>query len=92
MIFCLLGGDTFKAAYYSRIEAPIQLILCACFQITVDVLILWQFWLYRKDHSAAAESLEVQRLQKVATEASENMGRDSLPTGHEEPLQILTGE
>ena len=41
-------GDFYKLLYYISIEGPIQLICCSIFQLSVDVGIISQFWIYRK--------------------------------------------
>ena len=96
MILCWFGGDIFKAAYYARIDAPIQLILCAGLQISLDVLILWQFWLY-KNNRAGSDNIETQRLQKgkelaAVTQGSDNNVNANPLSGHEEPLHVMSGE
>ena len=42
-------GDFYKLMYYLSIDGPIQLICCSVFQISVDVGIMSQFWLYRNN-------------------------------------------
>ena len=42
-------GDFYKLMYYISIEGPVQLICCSVFQLSVDIVIMSQFWLYRKN-------------------------------------------
>lgn len=42
-------GDFYKFMYYISIEGPTQLICCSVFQLSVDVGIMSQFWIYRKN-------------------------------------------
>jgi len=85
MILCWLGGDTFKAAFYSEIKAPIQLILCASFQISIDVLIMWQFWLYKKD--IPRQDIAEEKKLKKEGEMREFDTITKETTTNEEPLQ-----
>lgn len=48
MILCWFAGDAFKTLYYVLDKAPIQLVVCALFQLVVDCLILMQIWFYNK--------------------------------------------
>ena len=41
-------GDFYKFIYYIGIDGPVQLICCSIFQLSVDVGIMSQFWIYRK--------------------------------------------
>lgn len=61
LILMWLVGDVYKMSYYQTTAAPVQLLMCACFQVTVDVSIISQFWLYRK---------ETARLRKEAKRAA----------------------
>ncbi len=87
MIMLWLAGDLMKTAFYSKISAPVQLMVCACFQILLDVLILWQFSLYRPKpalHVPATDD-EAKRLSKVSEELS-----SARELGHDEPLKSIT--
>lgn len=48
LIFCWFAGDAFKTYYYFYRDVPLQLSICAVFQLSVDVLILIQFLYYTK--------------------------------------------
>jgi len=46
-----LFGELYKLSYYSAQAAPIQLFACAGFQVTMDLAILSQFWIYRAENA-----------------------------------------
>ncbi len=48
LVLCWFVGDTFKTYYYFFREVPLQLSVCALFQLSVDVLILLQVLYYCK--------------------------------------------
>lgn len=45
-------GDIFKTSYFLLREAPIQFWMCGTIQVTVDVLILLQVYLYKNNTEA----------------------------------------
>lgn len=47
LIFGWLCGDIFKVSYYCSRDTPIQLIVCAIFQLSTDFVVVWQVWYYR---------------------------------------------
>lgn len=47
MIFMWLSGDLFKVTYFFFRDTPIQLILCAIFQLTTDIILTSQIIYYR---------------------------------------------
>jgi hypothetical protein len=52
LIFIWLGGDLYKLSYYVANQSPFALRACASFQIFMDLCILAQFGLYRKNTEA----------------------------------------
>ena len=40
-------GDLAKTIYFVYYEQPLQFVLCGCVQLTVDVIILGQLFVYR---------------------------------------------
>ena len=49
LIFIWLAGDLYKLSYYMANASPIALQACAAFQIFMDLCILAQFVIYRKN-------------------------------------------
>ena len=49
LIFIWLAGDLYKLSYYVGNQSPFALRACASFQIFMDLCILAQFGLYRKN-------------------------------------------
>jgi hypothetical protein len=47
LIFFWLSGDTFKVGYFFCRDTPIQLIICAIFQLTTDIILTIQIIYYR---------------------------------------------
>ena len=47
LIFFWLSGDTFKVGYFFCRDTPIQLIICAIFQLTADIILTIQIIYYR---------------------------------------------
>ncbi|KAH8926223.1 hypothetical protein BT69DRAFT_1311854 [Atractiella rhizophila] len=43
------GGDSFKLLYFLLKKAPVQFIACGAFQLSVDILIVGQAFLYRNN-------------------------------------------
>ena len=48
LIFGWLCGDIFKVYYYCRRNTPIQLIICAIFQLSTDFVVVYQIWYYKQ--------------------------------------------
>lgn len=48
MVILWLVGDVLKLIYYIIADQPIQFIICAIVQITVEIAILLQFCIYAK--------------------------------------------
>lgn len=40
-------GDTFKLAYFAASHVPVQFLVCAIVQLTVDAVIFWQIFVYQ---------------------------------------------
>ncbi|XP_063376439.1 solute carrier family 66 member 2 isoform X2 [Cydia fagiglandana] len=53
MVIMWTCGDVFKTAYFVMREAPTQFWVCGSLQVALDVVILFQVWLYRRDTAAA---------------------------------------
>ncbi|XP_053601530.1 solute carrier family 66 member 2 isoform X2 [Plodia interpunctella] len=53
MVIMWTCGDIFKTVYFILREAPTQFWVCGALQVTLDVVILFQVWLYRHNTAAA---------------------------------------
>ncbi|CAG9784290.1 unnamed protein product [Diatraea saccharalis] len=53
MVVMWTCGDIFKTAYFVLREAPTQFWVCGSLQVTLDIVILFQVWLYRHNTAAA---------------------------------------
>ncbi|XP_026325955.1 PQ-loop repeat-containing protein 1 isoform X2 [Hyposmocoma kahamanoa] len=53
MVVMWTCGDVFKTAYFVLREAPTQFWVCGSMQVTLDIVILIQVWLYRHNTAAA---------------------------------------
>ncbi|XP_013168454.1 PREDICTED: PQ-loop repeat-containing protein 1 isoform X2 [Papilio xuthus] len=56
MVIMWTCGDIFKTAYFVIREAPTQFWVCGGLQVSLDIIILFQVWLYH-DKTAAARRL-----------------------------------
>ncbi|CAB3230831.1 unnamed protein product [Arctia plantaginis] len=56
MVVMWTCGDLFKTAYFVLRDAPPQFWVCGSLQVSLDIVILLQVWLYR-DNTAAARRL-----------------------------------
>ena len=55
MIYTWVGGDSFKVFYYAtRNNVPTYFLVCGCFQLSVDVLIMLQHVCLYGEHSTGA--------------------------------------
>ncbi|KAF7638779.1 hypothetical protein Mgra_00001859 [Meloidogyne graminicola] len=50
MVLMWLIGDVGKTIYFIVRASPAQFWICSCLQITIDVLILFQVWIYGRKH------------------------------------------
>ena len=57
MIWAL--GDSLKSGYYVAVNTPIQLVMSAFFQLLVDLLILFQFYLYNGKKARIEVEMEI---------------------------------
>ncbi|XP_072936853.1 solute carrier family 66 member 2 isoform X1 [Epargyreus clarus] len=53
MVIMWTCGDLFKTAYFVLRDAPTQFWICGGLQVTLDIVILIQVWLYRHNTAAA---------------------------------------
>ncbi|CAG4998437.1 unnamed protein product [Parnassius apollo] len=53
MVIMWTFGDMFKTAYFVIREAPTQFWVCGSLQVSLDIIILFQVWLYRRNTAAA---------------------------------------
>ncbi|CAH2104452.1 unnamed protein product [Euphydryas editha] len=53
MVIMWTCGDLFKTAYFVIREAPAQFWLCGSLQVLLDIIILFQVWMYRHNTAAA---------------------------------------
>lgn len=56
MVMFWLSGDTFKTGYFIVRQAPVQFWLCGALQVLVDILILSQVVIYRRQSSKSPRS------------------------------------
>ncbi|XP_043275170.1 solute carrier family 66 member 2 isoform X2 [Venturia canescens] len=49
MVMMWMVGDTFKTCYFIQRQAPLQFRICGALQVIIDVLILVQVYIYRKN-------------------------------------------
>lgn len=56
MIYGWTLGDVCKTAYFLSKGEPVQFVMCGVVQITVDLAILSQVYLYRKDDNFSLSS------------------------------------
>ena len=50
LIFGWLCGDIFKVSYYCSRNTPIQLIVCAIFQLSTDFIVIYQIYYYKQNY------------------------------------------
>lgn len=50
LIFGWLSGDIFKVSYYCSRNTPIQLIICAIFQLSTDFIVIYQIYYYNQQY------------------------------------------
>ena len=72
-----LGGDLYKLSYYMANLSPLALRACASFQIFMDLCILAQFALYRKNtkgntYDELPASMDAPKVDTNSTCASES--------------------
>lgn len=60
MIMSWFVGDMFKTIYFAIEDQPFQFLLCGAIQLTVDVLIIGQIWLYTKPATKKYDPLPTQ--------------------------------
>lgn len=51
MVVMWLSGDLFKTIYFILRHAPAQFVACGSVQVTIDILILFQVFWYRKTNA-----------------------------------------
>lgn len=61
LILTWFGGDFFKTIYYILEQQPVQFIMCGTVQLTVDILIILQFVVYRRN----IDSTEVKSDERI---------------------------
>ena len=67
LLICFwLSGDTFKVGYFFCRDTPIQLILCAIFQLTTDIILTSQILYYRYlNHKKNIEQNVVSKTEEI---------------------------
>jgi solute carrier family 66, member 2 len=73
LILIWLGGDLYKLSYYIAHASPLALQLCAAFQIFIDICILGQFALYRKNTKSPVKSLDNKTTSSSSNEAEKEL-------------------
>lgn len=62
-----LGGDSFKLLYFLLKQSPAQFTTCAVFQLSIDLCILAQSYLYRKKTEEDEDAMRVKAAAKRRT-------------------------
>ena len=79
LIVIWLCGDLYKFSYYAGTSSPAALVMCAFFQICMDVCILSQFWVYRdRTPAERPKAKNSSEDQTEESEAKEVKPRDSI--------------
>lgn len=66
LILTWFVGDLAKTIYFVFYEQPFQFVLCGCVQLTVDMIILIQLFIYRGNHlNEDIESIQVVEMAEV---------------------------
>lgn len=103
LVFCWFGGDAFKTYYYFFRDAPLQLSVCAVFQLSVDILILMQILYFgkikkilekkrsiNKEEPASAKKAKYKRAEEeISTDDDETPASKVQPPN---PSQKLSGK
>nr|CAD7437702.1 unnamed protein product [Timema bartmani] len=59
MVVMWMMGDTFKTAYFIFNDLPLQFWLCGCLQVFIDIIILFQVYLYRQNIGVRSKKQDV---------------------------------
>ena len=57
LIIGWLCGDIFKVSYYCSRNTPIQLIVCAIFQLSTDFIVIYQIYYYKQKYDENLDKL-----------------------------------
>ena len=56
-----LFGDIIKTFYFLRTFAPLQLVLCGIFQIIIDIVVIFQIFIYEQSVELPISNLEINK-------------------------------
>lgn len=74
MIYTWVIGDSIKTFYFVKTQSPFQLICCGIFQLTMDMVILLQIFLYSKGKT----SVETEQTKNTKKKIIEKKNDDDL--------------
>ena len=80
LVFGWICGDIFKVGYFFFRDTPIQLILCAIFQLTTDIILIMQIFYYRyikKNKNEINDENEFEPKSNNLSEIYDNLNSDS---------------
>jgi len=77
MIFCWFAGDIFKGLYYINKKAPMQLIVCAFFQLIIDILIMAQIYIYSKVQKTISNDEMIIKIKEFESKIAERTEENS---------------
>ena len=80
LVFGWICGDIFKVGYFVFRDTPIQLILCAIFQLTSDIILIGQIFYYRYIKKNKNEKYDKNKFDNKANnmiEIYDNLNSDS---------------
>ena len=80
LVFGWICGDIFKIGYFFSRDTPIQLILCAIFQLTSDIILIGQIFYYRYIKKNKNEKYDKNKFDNKANnmiEIYDNLNSDS---------------
>ena len=80
LVFGWICGDIFKVGYFFFRDTPIQLILCAIFQLTSDIILIGQIFYYRYIKKNKNEKFDKNKFDNKANnmiEIYDNLNSDS---------------
>lgn len=78
MILTWVFGDTFKTYYYYNTLAPVQLIICGFFQLTVDFLLILQLTFYDSIETNSKDGKTIKFDQNYSNSKSNNNRKENI--------------
>ncbi|KAK0527596.1 hypothetical protein OC834_001640 [Tilletia horrida] len=89
LIAAWVGGDMAKTAYFLWQQSPLQFLICGLIQLSIDLAICYQAWIYREktaaDEAALAEQAAKAKARRTAdVEAEADAELESRPANGEQ--------